>query len=111
MRRGRLLRVRDYGQALTRVEHGLSLEPNTFYGYVTKGQIHRAAGQRDDAIAAFRKALALSPGLPVAEYELGALAEQAGNTGDALGHYRRALSGDAAMSQARAGVTRLERRQ
>ncbi len=106
-----LAEVRDYGQALTRVERGLSLEPDTFYGYVAKGQIHRAAGQRDDAIAAFRKALALSPGLPVAEYELGALAEQAGNTGDALGHYRRALSGDAAMSQARAGVTRLERRQ
>ena len=100
----------DYRQALTRVERGQSVEPETFYGYVTEGQIRRAAGQRDGAIAAFRHALALSPGLPIAECELGALTEQGGNTAEALDHYRRALSGDPAMNQARAAVTRLEKR-
>ena len=94
-----------------RVERGQSLEPNTFYGFITEGQIRRAAGQRDGAIAAFRRALALNPALPVAEYELGALAEQAGNPVEALGHYQRALSGDARLHQARAAVTRLEGRQ
>jgi tetratricopeptide (TPR) repeat protein len=101
----------DFRQALTRVQRGLALEPDTFYGYLTEGQIQRAAGQREAAISAFRRALALNPGLPVAEYELGALAEQAGNRAEALDHYQRALVGDAGMTQARAAVTRLGKRQ
>ncbi len=99
---------RRFPEALARVEHGLTLEPDTFYGFVTAGQVCRAAGRRDDAIAAFRKALALSPGLAIAEYELGAIAEQAGDRADALSHYQRALIGDATMVQAREAVTRLE---
>ena len=65
----------DFAAALARVKHGLSLEPDTFYGYVTEGQFSAPPASATDAAAAFNKALALSPGLAVAEYELGALAE------------------------------------
>ncbi len=63
-----LAALRRFSEAVARVEHGLTLEPDTFYGFVTAGQIHRTAGRRGDAIAAFQKALALSPGLAIAEY-------------------------------------------
>jgi tetratricopeptide (TPR) repeat protein len=76
---------------------------------VTKGQVLRAAGQRVEAQAAFEKALTLSPGLAIAEYELGALAEGAGDHAAAASHYQRALTSDAGMVEARAGLSRVER--
>jgi len=100
---------RDFATALARVTEGLTLEPDTFYGYVTKGQVLRAAGQRPEAQAAFEKALALSPGLAIAEYELGALAEGAGDAAAAAAHYQRALASDAGMVESRAALSRVER--
>jgi arylsulfatase A-like enzyme/Tfp pilus assembly protein PilF len=100
---------RDFAAALARVTEGLTLEPDTFYGYVAKGQVLRAAGRRAEAGAAFQKALTFSPGLALAEYELGGLAEEAGDRATAAAHYRRALTSDAAMVQARAALDRLER--
>jgi tetratricopeptide (TPR) repeat protein len=99
----------DFASALARVSEGLSLEPGTFYGYVTKGQVLRAAGQRAEAQTAFEKALTLSPGLAIAEYELGALAEGAGDLATAASHYQRALTRDAAMVEARVALSRVER--
>ncbi len=102
---------REFGAALARVTQGLTLEPETFYGYITKGQVLRAAGRRVDAAAAFQKALALSPGLAVAEYELGALAEDSGDWSGAASHYQRALADNAGMIEARAALTRVEKLQ
>jgi tetratricopeptide (TPR) repeat protein len=100
---------RDFAAALARVTEGLTLEPDTFYGYVTKGQVLRAAGQRAEAQTAFEKALTLSPGLAIAEYELGALAEGAGDPAAAASHYQRALTSDTGMVEARAALRRVER--
>ena len=100
---------RDFAAALALVTEGLTLEPDTFYGYVTKGQVLRAAGQRAEAQTAFEKALILSPGLAIAEYELGALAEGAGDPAAAASHYQRALTSDAGMVEARAALSRVER--
>jgi len=102
---------REFPAALARVKRGLALEPDTFYGYVAEGQILRAADRPAEAAAAFNKALVVSPGLAIAEYELGALAEQAGDRSSAADHYRRALAGEAGMMEAREALTRLERRQ
>ena len=100
----------DFEAALARVRHGLSLEPGTFYGYVTEGLVLRAAGKRADAAAAFEKALTVSPGLAVAEYELGRLAEDVGDSAAARRRYQRALASNPAMIDARAALTRVERR-
>ena len=74
MRRGRWPR-RAVRPALDRVDKGLALEPETFYGDLTKGDVSRAAGERAAATEALRDALAVNPGLAVAEYELGRIAE------------------------------------
>ena len=111
MRRNRSPRSASLARRSRGSTQGLTLEPETFYGYITKGQVLRAAGRRVDAAAAFQKALALSPGLAVAEYELGALAEDSGDWSGAASHYQRALADDAGMIQARAALTRVEKRQ
>jgi tetratricopeptide (TPR) repeat protein len=76
---------------------------------VAEGQILRAAGRPREAAAAFTKALAISPGLAIAEYELGVLAEQTGDRSAAVEHYQRALASEAGMTEARDALARLER--
>jgi len=100
-----------FDAALEHVDKGLAVEPETFYGYLTRGEVWRAAGNRARAADAFQKALALSPGLAIAEYELGRLAEEGGDFPGALRHYQQALSSDATMIDARAALARVERRQ
>src|SRR5205823_1071332 len=73
---GRMLAdVTQFDAAFARVAEGLRLEPASFYGWLTRGQIAAMAGQREAAARAFREALTSNPSLAVAHLELGRLAE------------------------------------
>ena len=100
---------RKFGAALARVSRSRARAGDVLrLCHPRSGSARRR--QRDDAIAAFQKALALSPGLAVAEYELGALAEAGGDCDDAQPLSARA-GGDAGMSEARAALTGVEKRE
>jgi Flp pilus assembly protein TadD len=100
---------RDFAAALARVTEGLTLEPDTFYGYVTKGQVLRAAGQRPEAQAAFEKALPSAPASPSPSTSSAPWPKGAGDPAAAASHYQRALTSDAGMVEARAALSRVER--
>src|SRR5207237_1298642 len=80
---------------------GLRREPPSFYGWLARGQIARAAGQVDAAAQAYREALAINPSLAVAHLELGRLAEARGDRNGARTEYQLAVDGDATSREAR----------
>jgi tetratricopeptide (TPR) repeat protein len=57
-----------------------------------RGEILRALGRYDDAIAGFREALALHPGYPEARNNLGVALRQAGRTEEAVAAFAAALA-------------------
>jgi tetratricopeptide (TPR) repeat protein len=53
--------------ALVDIDHALTLEPRDYVGYALKGIILVDLNRSDEAIAAFRQALAINPNLPAVE--------------------------------------------
>jgi choline-sulfatase len=102
-----LASAKKFDAALARAAEGLRIEPASFYGWLTRGQIMAAAGRRDEAADAYRHALTLNPSLAIAHLELGRLAEARGDRQTARAEYEQALAGDALLTEARQALDRL----
>src|SRR5205814_49115 len=101
--------AKELDAAAERVGEGLKLEPTSFYGWLTRGMVARAAGRRDAAEQAYREALRLNPDLAVAHLEIARLAEARGDRATARTEYQLAVNGDPALSEARQGLERVSR--
>ena len=62
---------------------------------------HHLAGRTDDAVAAYREALAIDATLAPAMNNLGALVASMGRSGEALGLFRAAVAADPTYAEAR----------
>ena len=98
----------EFDRALSRVNEGRALEPDSFYGSLTEGLVARAAGQPARAEQAFRSAVRLNPALGLAHLELGRLADARGDRDAARREYQAALAGDPALIEARRAHDRLD---
>ncbi len=98
-----------FDAAFDKVAAGLRLEPSSFDGWLTRGLVARAAGQRAAAQEAFEEALAINPSLAVAHFELGRLAQDRGDVEGARREYRLALERDTMLKAAREALDRLSR--
>jgi Flp pilus assembly protein TadD len=68
----------------------LDLDPANEYRWFCLGGSYWAAGRVDDAIAAFEKAVKLTPGHAEAWQSLGSCYEKAGRTDDAAAAFEKA---------------------
>jgi tetratricopeptide (TPR) repeat protein len=66
----------------------VELEPDNANSYDSLGDGWMAKGRLDEAINAYRKALALNPMFPSSMRSLGTALEQAGRRDEAIQHYR-----------------------
>jgi Tfp pilus assembly protein PilF len=62
------------------VEHALSLDPNDPFAHDTRAHILAALGRRNEAIAEYKKALALKPDLQESMQSLKALTRGSAST-------------------------------
>jgi len=99
----------QFDRALARVVDGRRLEPASFYGALTEGQVARAAGQTGRAERALHEAVRVNPALAVAHLELGQIAEARGDRDTARREYQRAVDGDPALAPARQALDRISR--
>jgi len=74
---------RHFDQAIVEARALLELEPAGYPGYLTAGMAYREKGMFDEAIAAHRRAVELSGGLPLTLGWLGLALAQGGNAAEA----------------------------
>src|SRR5258705_10434112 len=87
-------RVKDSSlipDARTSARRAIALDDRLVASQITMGLLHRAAGERDEAIASFQRALQLEPGSADGIRELGRAYDDAGRTQDAEATFRRAI--------------------
>jgi serine/threonine-protein kinase len=77
------LRAGRYDEALRTIERVMEVEPYFALGYATLGWARYLTGQRDQGVAALRKAVALSPGSTLYLAQLGQMLALVGETGEA----------------------------
>jgi len=107
---GRVLaQEKQFDAAFERVAEGLRREPSSFYGWLARGEVARAAGRDAAAEQAYREALTLNPGLGVAHFELGRIAEARGQREAAAAEYRLAVAADSTLTDAREALNRVQR--
>ncbi len=87
--------------AVGQLRQGMAKLPESAETATTRGRIHYAigglqvnSGQDDAAVASFREAVALAPGLLDARIKLGNAYGRSGNLEEALGQYRTVLSAE-----------------
>src|SRR5258705_64938 len=73
------------------LRRAIALDDRLVASQITMGLLHRAAGERDEAIASFQRALQLEPGSADGIRELGRAYDDAGRTQDAEATFRRAI--------------------
>ncbi len=85
-------------------ESSASLKPDAPQAHFNLGTALAQAGRLDEAVAAFRTALAKRPGYTLAHNNLGRVLLAQGKTGEALKHLAEAVRLDAANPQALFGL-------
>ncbi|RMH23191.1 MAG: hypothetical protein D6696_01370 [Acidobacteria bacterium] len=100
--------------ALADVEASLALDSTDGAAFLQLGNVLRARGDLEAAVAAYRAAAARLPGEPRIENNLGVALEELGRTAEAYRHYLRAIDVEpsyappwvnAALLELRAGLT------
>lgn len=91
------------GEALEHFDAALARDPKRGTSWSRKGYALAQLGRRDEARAALRRALELSPGDFNALEQLGELAQREGRAEEAAGHFERAAS-QAPGQERRAGL-------
>jgi protein O-mannosyl-transferase len=69
----------------------LACVPNNYWAHTYLGNAFARAGQEDDAIVQFRKALAIKPDYADANYAMGVAEASRGRTEEAIAYYTRAV--------------------
>ncbi|HYS09662.1 MAG TPA: protein kinase [Myxococcales bacterium] len=77
--------------ARTSARRAIELDDRLAASQLTMGLLHRAAGEREEAIASFQRAMQLEPGSADAIRELGRAYDDAGRTQEAEVTFRRAI--------------------
>jgi tetratricopeptide (TPR) repeat protein len=77
------------------------------YQWFTFAMAREADGKKDEAVAAYRQALAADPGLAAAHTNLGTLAYEAGDAGTARASFDAALALDPEQTEARYNLARI----
>ena len=86
-------RTGDYAAALERYNIVLALQPNDPEVYFNRGLTYKVLGMPDEALADYRKATALDPGLSKAYYDRGNIRWERGDYQLALADYWSAFKG------------------
>jgi len=90
----------DYGGALEKLEHSLSLDLEFPSTYILLGQFYSMQGKFDEAADAYRQAIAHEPENAEAHSALGYIYYQQGNTTDALAENLEAVRIDPYLARA-----------
>jgi arylsulfatase A-like enzyme/Tfp pilus assembly protein PilF len=83
---------RDIAAAIARVRQGLTLEPRSFYGLYTSGVVYQRAGLPQDAMEAFRAAIAVNGRDPRAHANLADVALKLGALEAAAAAFERMIA-------------------
>jgi tetratricopeptide (TPR) repeat protein len=89
-----LVHTRNYAAARGRLELGLQRSPNSAAGQNAMGHVLTAAGMRDEAIAAVRRAIEIEPDAGSFRAHLGNLLRETGQFVEAEVQFRAAIAGD-----------------
>jgi tetratricopeptide (TPR) repeat protein len=81
--------------------------PDPADAHVARGQRLYEANEITDAVAQYRKALAIKRHHPAAAFHLGVALEDLGKTNEAIDAYRRAVEGDPFFAEAHLNLARL----
>jgi tetratricopeptide (TPR) repeat protein len=89
----------DEGQRLC--QEALRLNPKSHEAHACLGEIHHAKGRNREAIAEFKKSIAVKPDYAMAHYNLGTVYRELGRDREALVFLQRAVQHDSAHASAR----------
>ena len=79
-------------QAVTRLEHALSLAPNHAEVHNNLGMVRMMQGKVNHSIAHYKQALAIEPNAAVSHYNMGVALWAEGKVGEAAKHFARVLT-------------------
>ena len=82
----------DTAAAIARARQGLALEPRSFYGLYTSGVVYQRAGLLQDAVGAFRAAIAVNGRDPRAHANLADVSLKLGAFDVAAGEFERMIA-------------------
>jgi predicted O-linked N-acetylglucosamine transferase (SPINDLY family) len=80
-----------HGEAITRIQHAIALQPPTTVYHSNLGEVYRVAGQLDEAVGCYRRALELRPEWAELHNNLGNVLKSLRRLDAAEACYRRAL--------------------
>jgi len=79
---------------LERQREAIRLMPHHFWAHCTAAHVQYELGRRDEALAGFRLAAAIHPGLPIVHFNIGVCLGQAGDSAAAADSFSRAIEVD-----------------
>ncbi len=99
---------KDYPEAIRWAENGLAKNPKDSWGYAILGAVHEDAGNIDQAVANYQKAVDILPSYKDPVYNLGRLSALKGEYEKAEEFFRRALEIDVGYWDARNRLMEIE---
>jgi uncharacterized protein (TIGR02466 family) len=80
------------------LERVVAREPESFQAFSDLGAALQESGERDRAIEAYRRSIALNPGFAIVHFNLGTALKQQGDTADAIACVEKAVAMDGAKA-------------